>query len=146
MRDVLQKHGVKVANISIRHAKADPGTLLAWSRGDTFALVLYYRQGTSEEARAAVGTWTRELIDAALASDGTYYLPYQIHATREQFLAAYPRAPGISPSSSGWTRPASSATSCGTPTTAEATAQRRYWLGGWPLQRWKAWRKLAVSA
>ncbi len=93
MRDVLQKHRVKVANISIRHAKADPGTLLAWSRGDTFALVLYYRQGTSEEARAAVGTWTRELIDAALASDGTYYLPYQIHATREQFLAAYPRAP-----------------------------------------------------
>lgn len=92
MKLVLEKHKVKVANISIRHAKADPGTLLAWSRGETFALVLYYRQGTSGEQRAEVAAWTRELIDAALASRGTYYLPYQIHASREQFLAAYPRA------------------------------------------------------
>jgi len=92
MRAVLAKHRVKVANISIRHAKADPGTLLAWSRGDTFALVLYYRQGTSEAERMAVARWTRELIDTALAARGTYYLPYQIHASREQFLAAYPRA------------------------------------------------------
>jgi FAD/FMN-containing dehydrogenase len=93
MRGVLKQHRVKLANISIRHAKADPGTLLAWARGDTFALVLYYRQGTSTAERAAVGDWTRQLIDLAIAHQGTYYLPYQIHASREQFLAAYPRAP-----------------------------------------------------
>ena len=28
----------------------------------------------------------------ALAEGGAHYLPYQIHATRDQFLAAYPRA------------------------------------------------------
>lgn len=93
MRGVLKQHQVKVTNISIRHAKADPGTLLAWARGDTFALVLYYRQGTSAAERAAVGDWTRQLIDLAITHQGTYYLPYQIHASREQFLAAYPRAP-----------------------------------------------------
>lgn len=93
MRGVLNAQRVKVANISIRHAKADPGTLLAWARGDTFALVLYYRQGTSAAERAAVGDWTRQLIDLAIAHQGSYYLPYQIHASREQFLAAYPRAP-----------------------------------------------------
>ena len=37
--------------------------------------------------RARVGVWTRELIDAVLAVGGTYYLPYQPHATLEQFHA-----------------------------------------------------------
>jgi FAD/FMN-containing dehydrogenase len=92
MKSVLKRHKVKVANISIRHAKADPGTLLAWARGDTFALVLYYRQGVSPSERAVVADWTRQLIDLTIAHQGSYYLPYQIHASREQFLAAYPRA------------------------------------------------------
>ena len=39
-----------------------------------------------------MAVWTRELIDAAISVGGCYYLPYQPHATREQFHAAYPRA------------------------------------------------------
>jgi len=35
---------------------------------------------------------TRELIDAALACGGRYYLPYRLHATPAQFRAAYPQA------------------------------------------------------
>ena len=41
---------------------------------------------------ARCARWTRELIDAAVASGGRYYLPYQPVATRAQFAAAYPRA------------------------------------------------------
>jgi len=93
MREVLHRHDVNVINISIRHAKSDPGSLLAWARKEVFAFVLYYKQGTDAEARRKVGTWTRELIDAALSVDGSYYLPYQPHATAEQFVRAYPRAP-----------------------------------------------------
>jgi FAD/FMN-containing dehydrogenase len=92
LRDVFQKHDVKVINVSVRHASADPGTLLAWARGETFAFVVYYVQGTSKEERDAVGRWSRELVDAALSLGGTYYLPYQIHNTRSQFQRAYPRA------------------------------------------------------
>ena len=55
--------------------------------------MLYYRQGSSVAERERAAAWTRDLIDAALACGGRYYLPYQIHASREQFLAAYPRAP-----------------------------------------------------
>jgi len=39
-----------------------------------------------------VGVWTRELINAALSVDGSYYLPYQLHGTLEQFLQCYPKA------------------------------------------------------
>ncbi len=66
--------------------------MLAWARQESFAFVIYYKQGVSAAAQKEVGVWTRELIDAALAQGGSYYLPYQIHATPEQFHRAYPRA------------------------------------------------------
>lgn len=90
---LTRQHQAKLINVSIRHAKADPGTLLAWAPEEVFALVLYYRQGNDDRERERAAAWTRDLISAALASGGRYYLPYQIHATREQFLAAYTRAP-----------------------------------------------------
>jgi FAD/FMN-containing dehydrogenase len=92
MRAILNSNDVNAINVSIRHARADPGTLLAWARTDVFSLVLFYKQGTSAGERRKVAPWTRELIDAAITEGGTYYLPYQVLATREQFLAAYPRA------------------------------------------------------
>ncbi len=92
MAGILRRHHVNAINVSIRHALPDAGTLLAWARTEVFAYVLYYKQGTSAEDQSAVRGWTRELIDAAIANGGTYYLPYQILATRQQFNAAYPGA------------------------------------------------------
>lgn len=92
MRDVLRRQRAHVINVSIRHATQDPGSLLAWAQTEVFAFVIYYKQGTDDIAKKAVGVWTRELIDAALGVGGSYYLPYQLHATEEQFLRAYPRA------------------------------------------------------
>lgn len=90
MRAVLTKHDVNVINISIRHALADPGTFLAWAPTEVFAFVIYYKQDTSEPASAEVGVWTRELIDSVLTIGGRWYLPYQPHATLEQFARGYP--------------------------------------------------------
>ncbi|SOE96564.1 FAD/FMN-containing dehydrogenase [Burkholderia sp. D7] len=89
---ILSRHRVNAVNISIRHALADNHTVMAWARGETFAFVLYYKQRTRANAIERVAVWTRELIDAVLAVGGTYYLPYQLHATSEQFHRAYPRA------------------------------------------------------
>ena len=91
LRDVLTRHDVNALNVSIRHAHPDPGSLMAWARGETFCFVLYYKQGTSEQAKRQVGEWTRAAIDAVLSVGGAYYLPYQPHASVEQFRRAYPR-------------------------------------------------------
>jgi FAD/FMN-containing dehydrogenase len=91
MRAVLQGSGANIVNISIRYARADPGSLLAWARSDVFAFVVYYKQRTDAAAKAEVGVWTRALVDAALDAGGSYYLPYQLHATESQFRRAYPR-------------------------------------------------------
>ena len=92
MCEIFRRHQVNVLNVSIRHALPDPGSLLAWARTETFAFVVYYKQRTRQNARYRVAVWTRELIDAAIAVGGAYYLPYQAHATEEQFHRAYPRA------------------------------------------------------
>jgi FAD/FMN-containing dehydrogenase len=92
LRDVLRRHAVNVVNLSIRHATGDPGSLLTCAHSEVFAFVIYYKQAPTEQAQDAVGMWSRELIDAALDVQGSYYLPYQLHATRQQFYGAYPKA------------------------------------------------------
>ncbi len=91
MRDIFKKHDVEVFNVSIRHALPDPGTYLAWAPQEVYAFVVYYRQGTSPTAKEEVKLWTREMISAVLTVNGAYYLPYQIHATDDQFQRAYPK-------------------------------------------------------
>lgn len=93
LRDILMSYHVNALNVSIRHSEADPNTLLAWARHEVFAFVMYYAQGTSDAEREATRVWTGELIDAVLSAGGSYYLPYQIIASKDQFLKAYPRAP-----------------------------------------------------
>lgn len=92
MAEIFIRHNVNVINVSIRHGKPDSGSLLAWAKEEVFAFVIWYKQWTTEAEKGKVAVWTRELIDAALALNGSYYLPYQPHATPEQFHLAYPKA------------------------------------------------------
>ena len=92
MSDIFQRHNVNVINVSIRHAKKDSGTYLSWAREEVYAFVVYYKQKTDKCEKEHVAIWTREMIDAAISFNGSYYLPYQAHATLEQFHKAYPDA------------------------------------------------------
>ena len=92
MAEIFLRHKVNVLNVSIRHAKPDSGSFLAWAREEVFAFVVWYKQATDDVEKNKVAVWTRELIDAAISLNGAYYLPYQAHATREQFHKAYPNA------------------------------------------------------
>lgn len=92
LKDILKRYKVNVLNISVRHAFKDPGSIMAWAREEVFAFVIYYKQKNNTLASHQVGIWTRELIDAAISCQGTYYLPYQLHATPQQFSKSYPHA------------------------------------------------------
>ena len=92
MNRILKQHKVNVINISIRHAKKDPGSMMAWAKTEVFAFVIYYRQGVSSTEKQKVKVWTQQLIDASLSEEGSYYLPYQIYATPTQFAKAYPNS------------------------------------------------------
>jgi FAD/FMN-containing dehydrogenase len=55
------------------------------------AFVMFFSQRRTASADRDMEQMTRELIDAALHSGGRYYLPYRLHASADQFRAAYPR-------------------------------------------------------
>ena len=91
MRKTLRKHDTDALNVSIRHSPADAESVMAWARQDVFCFVIYFKERVLSESVRLVGDWTRELIDSALELGGSYYLPYQLHATRAQFERAYPQ-------------------------------------------------------
>ena len=95
MAALLRQSPTGTLNVSVRHAPADRQTLMAWAREDVFSFVVYYKQRVSSAAQPAVADWTRAMVALALAYQGTYYLPYQLHATQPQFEAAYPQAAAL---------------------------------------------------
>jgi FAD/FMN-containing dehydrogenase len=52
--------------------------------------VLYLNHKKDEASVKDVKIWTKEIIDAAIENNGTYYLTYSNYASREQFKKAYP--------------------------------------------------------
>jgi FAD/FMN-containing dehydrogenase len=92
MQAIVPKHGGNLLNVTVRSIETDPDTLLRYATEPTYSLVMLFEQGRLQEDDAKMAAMTRELIDAALESGGRYYLPYRLHATREQFRRAYPQA------------------------------------------------------
>jgi hypothetical protein len=92
MRNVLIRHDVNVLNVSIRYSPRDSESLLAWAKDDMLSFVIVYRQGKDEESLKRVSAWSSELIDSAVKFGGSYYLPFQIQESSEQFYHVYPRA------------------------------------------------------
>ncbi len=90
MARILKARDVEALNVSIRHSPADSTSLLSWAPQEVFSFVLYYKQRRREQASREAAIWTRELVAAALANGGRYYLPYRLDATRAQFRQAYP--------------------------------------------------------
>lgn len=91
LAQIVQRHRAQVLNVSIRHSPADEDAIMAWAREEVFSFVVYFKQDVHPQAIERVGAWTRDLIATALKHEGSYYLPYQLHATRPQFDAAYPQ-------------------------------------------------------
>ena len=89
MKAIYDRYDVNVINVSLRHAYADEETFLSWAAEEVFAFVIYYKQGTDAGARERVRQWTVDMTDAILSENGRWYLPYQPHATVEQFQKGY---------------------------------------------------------
>jgi len=92
MKAIYDVYDVNVINVSLRHAYADEETYLSWAADEVFAFVIYYKQGTDKQSRDNVRQWTVAMTDAILSENGRWYLPYQPHASVEQFQKGYPQA------------------------------------------------------
>jgi hypothetical protein len=79
-------------NVTVRNVLPDSDSFLRCARQEVFSFVLLSCRVRSADADRAVQALTRELIEIALEHGGTHYLPYRLHATREQFRRAHPMA------------------------------------------------------
>lgn len=92
MRDIIAGHEGNLLNVTIRGVNEDTDTFLRYADQSMLAFVLLFLQERTEEGERKMVAMTRELIDASLEHEGTYYLPYRLHATIDQFHRAYPQA------------------------------------------------------
>ncbi|KJS05569.1 MAG: hypothetical protein VR77_07955 [Flavobacteriales bacterium BRH_c54] len=92
MKAIYDKYNVNVINISLRHAFPDDESYLSWAKEEVFAFVVYYKQGTDNKSKKIVHDWTNEMTEAILNVNGSWYLPYQPHASISQFKKGYPNA------------------------------------------------------
>jgi FAD/FMN-containing dehydrogenase len=92
IRPILLRDKPDLLNITVRAVKADADTVLSYAPQNRFALVMYFHQKIDADSDRMMENFTREMIDAAVACGGTYYLPYRPHATLVQFEEGYPQA------------------------------------------------------
>lgn len=82
----------ELLNITLRYVDTDTQSYLPFATGPRIACVMLFSQEMTLRAEADMSRMTRALIEAVLAIGGSYYLPYRLHASGDQFRRAYLRA------------------------------------------------------
>lgn len=91
LRETITKYDINFLSITLRYVPENNESFLTYSKDtDKFGAVLYFNVGISDKEQEKVEKWTRELIDISHELGGTYYLPYQLYASKEQIKISYP--------------------------------------------------------
>jgi FAD/FMN-containing dehydrogenase len=91
-RDVIPQSKLEFLNVTLRYVQKDDVSMLAYAKTNRIAAVMSFSQkmnGSDEEEMIRV---TEELIERIGAIGGSFYLPYRLHARRDQVLKIYPNA------------------------------------------------------
>lgn len=92
-REILVSSKMNVVSSTVRYVAADSSTVLAYAPTQpTFAIIQMSNVGLDSAGQAQAAKVTQQLVDAAIANGGTYYLTYQLYPTPAQLHTAYPRA------------------------------------------------------
>lgn len=100
-REVLANQPLAVLNASVRIVHKED-VALTYAPEPAFALVLYINQSTDDAGNAAQRDLTRKMIDLTLKHGGRFFLPYQLHYTRQQLLQSYPELPAFLDKKLSW--------------------------------------------
>jgi FAD/FMN-containing dehydrogenase len=89
-RDVIPKAKAEFLNVTLRYVAADPTAMMAFAPGPRIAAVMSFSQEISPEGEVDMIQTTEALIEYITAIGGAFYLPYRLHARRDQVAKAYP--------------------------------------------------------
>jgi FAD/FMN-containing dehydrogenase len=89
-KKIIRRAKGNLLNVTVRDVRRDTRCVLAYAHEDVFGLVMSFVQERSATGEERMQGMTRELVDAAISTGGSFYLPYRLHATSEQLRRAYP--------------------------------------------------------
>lgn len=90
-RAVIPKARAEFLNVTLRYVDADPVAVLAYAPQKRIAAVMSFSQEISPEGEVDMMTMTEALIEGVKDLGGAFYLPYRLHARRDQVRSIYPR-------------------------------------------------------
>ena len=90
-RAVIPKARSEFLNVTLRYVDADPVAVLAYAPQKRIAAVMSFSQEISPEGEVDMMTMTEALIEGVKGLGGSFYLPYRLHARRDQVRSIYPR-------------------------------------------------------
>jgi len=91
-RDIIPSSFQELLNITLRYVATDTESVLRYAPQPRIAAVMLFSQEMSTRSELDMQRMTRALIERVLEIGGTYYLPYRLHASDDQFRRAYPTA------------------------------------------------------
>jgi FAD/FMN-containing dehydrogenase len=92
-REVIPPARAEFLNVTLRYVAADEVSVLAHSPRPRIAAVMSFSQEISPEGEVDMMRLTERLIDRIVAIGGAFYLPYRLHARRDQVAGAYVKTP-----------------------------------------------------
>jgi len=90
--EIIPPARAELLNVTLRYVGADDIAALAYAPSPRLAAVMSFSQEISPEGEVDMTRMTERLIERAIDLGGAFYLPYRLHARRDQVRAAYPRA------------------------------------------------------
>jgi FAD/FMN-containing dehydrogenase len=91
-RDIIPKSRAEFLNVTLRYVAEDHTPVLTIAPVRRIAAVMSFSQEASPEGEIDMMQTTEALIDRVTAIGGAFYLPYRLHARRDQVQKAYPAA------------------------------------------------------
>lgn len=92
IRPILNQSELDLLNITIREVRKDQDAFMNYAQQDVFGLVFLFNQKKTAEQEQQMHVLTGKLAEASIKNQGTFYLPYRLHISREQLRLAYPQA------------------------------------------------------
>jgi FAD/FMN-containing dehydrogenase len=94
-RDIIPKSRAEFLNVTLRYVAADTTPVMTIAPVRRIAAVMSFSQEVTPEGEIDMMQTTEALIDRVTAIGGAFYLPYRLHARRDQVEKAYPAVSGF---------------------------------------------------
>jgi FAD/FMN-containing dehydrogenase len=91
-REVIPPAKAEFINVTLRYLAPDTTSILAHSPVARISAVMSFSQEISTEGEVDMLQLTERLIERVVSIGGAFYLPYRLHARRDQVRRAYPKA------------------------------------------------------